>query len=149
MPCHSSAVLASYSKGLRQVDGLHWLLGSSSGDAASRWYWLTLVVGATVEREAYQDARPLFPRTRWVQPCREDWPLASSLSSYFIQTIQVNWGWKSFELPKLPCSFCSWEETTHTNLSPFWPLLAIIKNKNSRFARSVLGPRLVQLQALT
>jgi len=34
---------------------------------------------------------------------------------------------------------CSSEQTTHTNLGPFRPWLAIIKSKNSRFARNVLG----------
>lgn len=94
-------------------------------------------IDVSVEREAHQNAK--LPK---------DWHPASSLQLLYSKIYEVNRGWERFQLPKSSCSCCPWDKTTHTNLIAFWLWRDIIKSKNSRAARNVLGPRLMQLQTV-
>ena len=63
-----------------------------------------LFIGASVEREAHQDAKPSFSEGAegYSLSGKTDTQLAHS--SYFIQTLlKVNWGWERFQIPKLSC----------------------------------------------
>jgi hypothetical protein len=69
-------------------------------------YWLMLFIGASVEREAHQDAKPSFSEGAegYSLSGKTDTQLAHS--SYFIQTsYKVNWSWERLHLPKLSCPF--------------------------------------------
>lgn len=82
-----------------------------------------------------------FPKEQWGSAFLEKTDTQLAHSSY---TRLIGAG-----LTKSSCPCCPWEQTAPTNISPFCLRGAIIKSKNFRSVRSVLGPRPVQLQPLT
>lgn len=117
-------------------------------------YWLMITIGASVKRETHQHVKLLFSQEAEGLSLlgKKDWPGLACFSTFIQSLHKINSEKISSErlqLPKLSCSCCQREQTIHTNLSTLWLSLAIIKPKNSKFARRVLGPRSVQLQVLT
>jgi hypothetical protein len=65
------------------------------------------VVGAVVEREAHQDAKPSFSEGAESSTFLEKTDTQLAHSSFLIQTLyKINWGWERFQLPKLSCPCC-------------------------------------------
>lgn len=105
-------------------------------------YWLMLVMSATVEREAHRDVKLSFSEgVKRYSLSEKNWHSASLLQLYkhhirFTGVEKDSSYWSYLAL----C--CSQEQITYTNLSLFWPWLSIIKRRNSKFARNVLGPKI-------
>lgn len=118
------------------------------GTPEAQGHWSMLVVSATVKRNAHQDAKPL--RSKGAEGSslvrKTDTQLAHS--SYWIQALcKVNW--ERAQLPKFSCPLLVMRADHPHKSQSFLTMASHNQKEELQVSTRVLGPRLVQLQALT